>query len=160
MPTSHPHPSSLPDAMATHDTKTTAGPDLIRLLLVDVHAISRRSSRVLLDSLPGLSVVGETSGFDEALNLTSKLQPEVVLISMRVQGSTGPETAREILKLFPGTRIVFLTLFDDPEYVDAAMEAGARGYVLKQEPAVEILKAILKVAHGETYLSPGLNIKQ
>ena len=59
-----------------------------------------------------------------------------------------------------GQVIVFLTLFDDPEYVDAALEAGARGYVLKQEPTVEMPKAILKVAHGETYLSPGLKIKQ
>ena len=145
--------------MATLDTKTITGADPIRLLLVDVHAISRRSSRLLLDSLPGLRVVGETSGFDEALSLTSGLKPDVVLISMRVQGSTGPETAREILRLTPGTRIVFLTLFDDPEYVESAMEAGAHGYVLKQEPAVEILKAILKVVHGETYLSPGLNIQ-
>jgi DNA-binding NarL/FixJ family response regulator len=131
----------------------------IRLLLVDVHAISRRSSRLLLDSLPGLVVVGETSEHQEALRLVSDLRPDVVLISMRVQGANGPETARQILQRVPTTRVVFLTLFDDPEYVDSALEAGALGYVLKQEPAAEILKAILKVAHGQTYLSPGLSAR-
>ena len=131
----------------------------IRLLLVDVHAISRRSSRLLLESLTGLVVVGETSEHQEALRLASDLQPDVVLISMRVQGASGPETARQILQRVPTTRVVFLTLFDDPEYVDSALEAGALGYVLKQEPAAEILKAIQKVAHGQTYLSPGLSAR-
>ena len=131
----------------------------LRLLLVDVHAISRSSSRVLLDSLPGLLVVGETSAHHEALQLAHELQPDLVLISMRVQGSTGPETARQILLQNQNTRVVFLTLFDDPEYVASALDAGARGYVLKQEPAAEILKAIQKVAGGQTYLSPGLNAR-
>lgn len=128
-----------------------------RLLLVDIHAISRKSSRVLLNSLPGLAVVGETSDYQEALNLASSLVPDVVLISMRVQGATGPDTASQILKLVPSTKIVFLTLFDDPEYVKAALSAGAKAYVLKQEPAAEVLKAIGKVMQGETYLSPGLS---
>ena len=131
----------------------------IRLLLVDVHTISRRSSRLLLNSLPGLVVVGETSEHQEALRLVCDLRPDVVLISMRVQGATGPETARQMLQRVPTTRVVFLTLFDDPEYVDSALEAGALGYVLKQEPAAEILKAIQKVAHGQTYLSPGLSAR-
>lgn len=128
----------------------------VRLLLVDVHAISRKSARLLLDSLPGLNVVGETSDYQEALELASRLQPDVVLISMRVQGATGPATAQEILKRVPGTRIVFLTLFDDQEYVSSALAAGARAYVLKQEPAAEVLHAIERVMRGETYLSPGL----
>ena len=131
----------------------------VRLLLVDVHAISRSSSRGLLDSLPGLRVVGETSEHSEALALASSLRPDVVLISMRVQGATGPETARQILKLCPQTRIVFLTLFDDPEHLKAALDAGAHGYVLKQEPAAEVLKAIGKVLHGERYLSPSLQLR-
>jgi DNA-binding NarL/FixJ family response regulator len=133
---------------------------VVRLLLVDVHAISRKSSRILLDSLPGLTVVGETSDSQEAFKLAFELQPDIVLMSMRVQGSTGPETARQILNLAPQSRIIFLSLFDDAEYIKSAIAAGAHGYVLKQEPAAEMLKAISRVMAGETYLSPGLKLKQ
>jgi DNA-binding NarL/FixJ family response regulator len=145
--------------MQTTESNLDALAKVVRLLLVDVHAISRKSSRILLDSLPGLRVVGETSDHNEALKLAFDLQPDIVLMSMRVQGSTGPETARHILNMAPQTRIIFLTLFDDAEYIKSAMAAGARGYVLKQEPAAEMLKAISKVMAGETYLSPGLKLK-
>lgn len=146
--------------MKNIESNLDANAKVVRLLLVDVHAISRKSSRILLDSLPGLSVVGETSDYQEALKLAFELQPDIVLMSMRVQGSTGPETARQVLNLTPQSKIVFLTLFDDAEYIKAALAAGAHGYVLKQEPAAEMLKAISKVMAGETYLSPGLKLKQ
>ena len=131
----------------------------VRLLLVDVHAISRKSSRVLLDSLPGLQVVGETGEYHEALKMVATEQPDVVLIGMRVQGSSGPDTARQLANLAPQARILFLTLFDDPEYIKSAMDSGAHGYVLKQEPAAELLKAIDSVMQGQIYLSPGLKLK-
>lgn len=127
-----------------------------RLLLVDVHAISRESSRLLLDTISGLTVVGETGEHQEALQMLQTLTPDVAIISMRVQGSTGPDTAREILRLRPSTRVVFWTLFDDPEYVRSALAAGASAYVLKQDPAEAIEVAISAVRKGETYLSPGL----
>jgi DNA-binding NarL/FixJ family response regulator len=144
-----------------HDIKQDAplGEKEVRLLLVDVHAISRDSSRILLNALPGLRVVGQSSEHQEALELTRRLKPDVAIMGMRVAGSTGPETAREILKAEPQTRIVFLTLFDDPEYIKAALDAGAHGYVLKQEPAVEILNAITTVIQGKQYLSPTLQQK-
>lgn len=130
----------------------------IRLLLVDVHAISRKSSRILLESLPGLEVAGETGSHEEALRLVKDLWPDVVLMGMRVQGASGPETARQILACVPDVKVVFITLFDDPEYVKLALAAGAHGYVLKQEPAFQIQKAIEKVMQGERYLSPALNL--
>jgi two-component system response regulator NreC len=144
------------------DFKAPAETDaaMIRLLMVDVHEISRKSSRILLNSLPGLTVVGEASEYQEALRLAVVLQPDIVLLSMRVHGSSGPETARQILNLVPQTRIVFLTLFDDPEYIKSALASGAHAYVLKQEPAAEILRAISKVMQGDRYLSPGLNFSQ
>jgi DNA-binding NarL/FixJ family response regulator len=131
----------------------------IRLLLVDIHAISRSSSRLLLDSFLNLNVLGETSDYLEALNMVAVLQPDIVLISMRVQGASGPDAARQFLKIKPDTKVIFLTLFDDPEYVRSALEAGAHAYVLKQEPAAQVLEAIDRVMRGETYLSPGLNQK-
>jgi DNA-binding NarL/FixJ family response regulator len=128
-------------------------------LLVDIHSISRASSRLLLDAFPTLTVLGETSDYHEALNMLSLMQPDVVIIGMRVLGATGPDTTREILRIRPGTKVIFLTLFDDPEYVRSAMDAGAHAYVLKQEPAAQVLQAIDRVMQGEIYLSPGLKQK-
>ena len=135
-------------------------PSAIRLLLVDVHAISRESSRMLLDTNTQFEVVGETDEHHEALNLVATLHPDVVIVSMRVKGSTGPDTARDILKLHPTVQVVFWTLFDDPEYIRAALAAGAHAYVLKQDPAEEIEIAIDRVLQGQTYLSPSLNYMQ
>lgn len=132
----------------------------VRLLLVDVHAISRASSRTLLDALADFEVVGETSEYQEALELVAQLAPDVVIISMRVQGSTGPQTARAILERHPDTPVVFWTLFDDPEYVRSALAAGASAYVLKQDPAHEVELAIDRALHGQTYLSTGLQQMQ
>ena len=145
--------------MTTTEPEITKHQDPIRLLLVDIHAISRTSSRRLLDSFPTLSVVGETSDYLEALNMVTVLQPDIVLISMRVQGATGPDAARQFLKIKPDTKVIFLTLFDDPEYVRSALDAGAHAYVLKQEPAAQVLEAIDRVMRGEIYLSPGLTKK-
>lgn len=128
----------------------------IRLLLVDVHAISRESSRLLLDTIAGFEVVGETDEHHEAMHMVSELQPDIVIVSMRVKGSTGPETARLILQSHPDVQVVFWTLFDDPEYVRSALSAGAHAYVLKQDPSEEIEIAIDKVLKGQTYLSPSL----
>ena len=145
--------------MTTTEPEITKHQEPIRLLLVDIHAISRTSSRRLLDSFPTLSVVGETSDYLEALNMVTVLQPDIVLISMRVQGATGPDAARQFLKIKPDTKVIFLTLFDDPEYVRSALDAGAHAYVLKQEPAAQVLEAIDRVMRGEIYLSPGLTKK-
>jgi DNA-binding NarL/FixJ family response regulator len=145
--------------MTTTESEITKHQEPIRLLLVDIHAISRTSSRRLLDSFTTLSVVGETSDYLEALNMVTVLQPDIVLISMRVQGATGPDAARQILKIKPDTKVIFLTLFDDPEYVRSALDAGAHAYVLKQEPAAQVLEAIDRVMRGEIYLSPGLTKK-
>ena len=145
----------LPTTLEDSSTEQPA----VRLLLIDIHAISRRSSRLMLDALPGLLVVGETSGLAEALTLAASEKPDVVLLSNRVQGSSGPDTARTFAQRFPAIKILFLTLFDDAEYVQAALTAGAVGYVLKQEPAARVQDAIASVMRGERYLSPGLHLE-
>lgn len=138
---------------------TTPPSKPIRVLLVDVHSISRNSSRDLFNALPDLEVVGETGNHAEALALATALQPDVVLIGMRVQGASGPETTRSLLQAIPQLRVVFFTFFDDPEYVNAALDAGAQAYVLKQEPALEVLQAITSVMQGRQYLSAALNLQ-
>jgi len=137
---------------------TPDGHPPVRILLVDIHAISRSSSRAMLDAMPTLTVVGETSSHAEAMQMAAVLEPDVVLVGMRVQGSSGPDTSRALIKAFPGLRVVFLTLFYEPEYVQSAIAAGAHGYVLKHEPAAQVLKAIDTVMHGGTYFSPGLQM--
>ena len=128
----------------------------VRLLLVDVHEISRGSSRILLDTMTGYEVVGETSEHGAALSMVASLKPDVVIVSMRVKGSNGPDTMRDVLSLNPGVRVVVWTLFDEPEYVKAALDAGALAYVLKQDPAQEMEIAIEQVLQGNRYLSPSV----
>jgi len=128
----------------------------VRILLVDVHAISRDSSRMLLDTMPDFEVVGETGDHNEAMRLAESLKPDVVIVSMRVEGSNGPDTTRDLIKLDPSIKVIFWTLFDDPEHVNNALKSGASAYVLKQDPASEVERAIEKVLNGFTYLSPTL----
>ena len=131
-------------------------PGPIRLLLVDAHDISRSSSRVLLDALPGLFVVGEAGDKQQALALANEHRPDIVLMSMRIRESSGSEMIRLLLQGFPGLRVVILTLFDSPEYVQAALDAGASAYVLKEAPSSDVLTAIERVMAGSTFLSAGL----
>ena len=88
--------------------------------------------------------------------MVASLKPDVVIVSMRVKGSNGPDTVRDILKQRPNVRVVVWTLFDDPEYVRAALNAGAIAYVLKQDPAQEIEIAIEYALKGRVYCSPSV----
>ena len=140
----------------TATTNPGDGAKSVRLLLVDVHEVSRGSSRILLDTIAGYEVVGETSEHGEALTMVASLKPDVVIVSMRVKGSNGPDTVRDILKQSPNVRVVVWTLFDDPEYVRAALNAGAIAYVLKQDPAQEIELAIEYALKERVYCSPSV----
>lgn len=134
-------------------------PPCLRLLLVDAHDRSRRSSRVLLDALPGLHVVGETGEHAEALELSARMLPDVVIMSMRVRGGSGAATARALMAQRPGLPVVVLTLFDSPEYVEAALDAGAGAYVLKQSTAQDLVAAIEAVMKGQRYLGAGVALR-
>lgn len=138
--------------MPSDDTSPAAARLPARLMLVDAHDRSRRSSRILLDSLSGLQVVGETGEHQEALDLAERLRPDVVVISMRVRGGSGADTTRALRAQFPGLPVVVLTLFDSPEYVDAALEAGALAYVLKQAPSEDLVAAIAAARQGRMHL--------
>lgn len=128
----------------------------VRLLLVDVHDISRRSFRQLLDAIGTFEIVGDTGDRNEALSLGELHHPDVVLMSVRVRGSSGIEMTRRFRAMSPAPRVVILTLYDSPEYIQEAARAGADGYVLKEAPVAELLEAINTVLQGKTYSSPGL----
>ena len=128
----------------------------VRLLLVDVHDISRRSFRQLLDTIGSFEIVGDTGDTTEAMSLAETRHPDVVLMSVRVRGSSGIEMTRRFTAMSPAPKVVILTLYDSPEYIQETARAGADGYVLKEAPVAQLLEAIDTVLQGKTYSSPGL----
>ncbi|MDC8785549.1 response regulator transcription factor [Roseateles koreensis] len=151
------------------------GMELIRILLVDDHPMVREGLRSRLDSVPHLQVVGEAGDASEAMAQLARATPAVVLmdvglkalqplvagvngnVNATVNASNGIELTQAMLALNPGLRVLMFSMYDNPEYVQRALQAGARGYVLKDAPASEIVAAIDAVAAGGMYLSEALS---
>lgn len=132
----------------------------IRLFLVDDHPLVRDGLRARLGAMPGLEIVGEAGGADEALALIATLAPDLVLMDVGMKGMNGIDLAALLLaRCEPAPHVVMLSMYDNPEYVQKALQAGARGYVLKDAPATEIVAAIEAVSAGGTFLSPAVSKK-
>lgn len=129
---------------------------MINLLLVDDQALIRRGLNVLLETAPELNVVGEAENGQEALMWVAELNPDVVLMDVRMPVMDGVAGTREICQHFPGTKVLMLTTFDDQEYVAEAIQAGASGYLLKNTPFDELTQAIHLIHKGYTQIGPGL----
>ena len=114
--------------------------------------------QVLVDA-EDIDVVGEASDGIEAIDLVAALQPDVVLMDVRMPGISGPEAARKIRATQPGVRIVMLTMSDDEEDLYSSVRAGANGYVLKEVPVEEIAGVIRAVARGHSTVSPSMTTK-
>lgn len=125
-----------------------------RLLLVDDHAIVRLGLITLLNDQPDMIVVGEASTVTEAVSAAEELQPDVVLMDVRIPGEGGIEATRQIMSRFPESRVVMLTSFADDELIMRAINAGAVGYVLKQVGNDELIRTIQTVVRGEVALDP------
>ena len=121
----------------------------IRLLIADDHPAFRRGLRAMLESAEEFDVVGEAMDGDEAVKLSLELEPDVVLMDLRMPGVNGIEASRRILAESPSTGILVLTMFEDDDSVFAAMRAGARGYLLKGSEQEEVLRAIRSISAGE-----------
>jgi DNA-binding NarL/FixJ family response regulator len=140
---------------------------MIRLVLVDDQSLIRRGLRALLKTDPELEVVGEAENGKEAISLlegfandlVETLQPDLVLMDVRMPVMDGVQGTREICQRFPQTKVLVLTTFDDREYVNQALQAGASGYLLKDTPFEELTQAIRLVHKGYTQLGPGLGNK-
>jgi DNA-binding NarL/FixJ family response regulator len=128
----------------------------LRILIVDDHPLFRRGMLGLLESLPGMEVVGEATTGEEAIALASDLAPDVIVMDLQMPGGTGIVATRAILNASPHIRILMVTLYDDNESVFTAIRAGARGYVLKDAGAEEIARAIRAVGRGEAIFSPAI----
>ncbi|MGI5365941.1 DNA-binding response regulator [Streptomyces sp. A244] len=132
--------------------------DDIRVVVADDQALLRGSFRVLVDSEPGLRVVGEAGTGAEAVELARRRRPDVLLMDVRMPQMDGIEATRLIRNSSEGadTRILILTMFDLDEYVYAALRAGASGFLLKDTQPDELLRAIRVVAAGEGLLAPSV----
>lgn len=125
-----------------------------RILLVDDHDIVRLGLMTLLNDQRDMEVVGEANTAGEAVKAAEKLQPDVVLMDIRLPGEGGIEAARQVTRRVPISKVVMLTSFADDELVVRAIRAGAVGYVLKQVGNEELLRAIRAAARGEALLDP------
>jgi NarL family two-component system response regulator LiaR len=126
----------------------------IRVLIVDDHDIVREGQRALIDTEPGMEVIGEAKNGIEAIELADTLQPDVILMDLLMPKKDGIEASEEIKKRNPEAQILVLTSFAEDERVFAAIKAGAQGYLMKDSSPQTILKAIHEVHNGEISLSP------
>jgi DNA-binding NarL/FixJ family response regulator len=130
--------------------------DSIRILIADDHPLFRDGLRALLESVPDLQVMGEATTGHEVVAQAASLQPDVILMDIKMPGMNGIEATRRILHTSPHIRILILTMFEDDESVFAAVRAGARGYLLKGSVQEETLRAIRAVASGEAIFGPAV----
>lgn len=126
----------------------------IRVLLADDHAVVREGTRQLLEREPDIIVVGEAGDGEEAIRLSQTLQPDVVVMDVRMPGMGGVEATRRIKQQQPDVEVLVLTAHDDDQYVFTLLEAGASGYLLKTAPVKELVKAIHEVHQGQSALDP------
>lgn len=129
----------------------------VRLLLIDDHPLVRDGLRARLASVPGVEVVGEAGSAAEAQQQVLLALPTLVLMDVGMRDMNGIDLAALLLSEHPGLLVLMLSMYDNPEYVQRALQAGARGYVLKDAPASEIVAAIQAVAAGGTFLSPAVS---
>ena len=126
----------------------------IRILITDDHTLFRQGIRTLLSAEQDLDIVGEAANGAEAVDKMGELRPDLVLMDIGMPGLSSFEATRQIKKLRPDTKVLFLTMYDDEDYLVQCMEVGASGYVLKDSPAQQLLAAIRDVNRGGSYLSP------
>jgi DNA-binding NarL/FixJ family response regulator len=126
----------------------------IRLLLADDQALIRTGFRMILEEAGDIDIVGEAQDGAEAIRLNAQLQPDVILMDVRMPGVDGIEATRQIVARDPAARVLILTTFDLDEYAFAALRAGASGFVLKDVPIDELARAIRSVASGDAVVSP------
>ena len=129
---------------------------MIRIILVDDQKIIREGLGSLLQAKTDLEVIGEAGNGQEAVQLALKLQPDVVLMDVRMPVMDGVAATRLLQEQAPDIKILILTTFDDDEYITKAMAYGAKGYLLKDTPSEELATAIRSIHKGYTQIGPGL----
>jgi DNA-binding NarL/FixJ family response regulator len=129
----------------------------IRILLADDHAVVRQGFKMILDAQPDMEIVGEAANGREAVDLAEQLHPDVVVMDVAMPELNGIEATRRLASSVPHARVVALSMHKDSVYVREILRAGARGYLLKDSGAADLVAAIHAVASGESYLSPAVS---
>jgi two-component system, NarL family, response regulator NreC len=130
-----------------------------RVLLVDDHAVVRAGLRRVLEAEPDIEVVGEAGTARDAVLEARATKPDVILLDIVMPGESGVDVLPRLLKEAPGTKVLMLSMQDDPRYVREAFAAGASGYVLKEAADSEVVEAAREVAAGGQYLHPALGAR-
>ena len=129
----------------------------IRILLADDHAVVRQGFKMILSAQPDMEIVGEAGNGREALELAAKLQPDVVVMDVAMPELNGIEATRRMAENAPHARVLALSMHKDSVYVREILRAGARGYLLKDSVAADLVSAVRAIAAGEGYLSPAVS---
>jgi DNA-binding NarL/FixJ family response regulator len=138
------------------DAKALSRGEPARLVLVDDHELARDGLRDLLTDVPDLEIVGEAADGREALELCRHTRPDLVLMDLRMPQMDGIEATEEIVQRVPDARVLVFTAYSERALLQRGLESGATGYVLKEASHETLLKAIEKVAAGETFVDPAL----
>jgi DNA-binding NarL/FixJ family response regulator len=125
----------------------------IRILLADDHNVVRKGLRLLLESQPGFSVVGEAADGRQAVAQAELTKPDVAVLDIAMPNLSGTEAAQRIREMFPGTAILILSMHSDEGYVLRALKAGAKGYILKDSAEGDLIEAVKSVSEGKTFFS-------
>jgi len=129
--------------------------ELVRVVIVDDHALFREGLATILNAEEDLAVVGQGGSSEEAIQLAEELVPEIILLDIDMPGD-GLSAAGKISERFPVTRIVILTASEEDDHLISALKAGAHAYILKGVPARELMRILRAVANGESYVPPAL----
>ena len=129
----------------------------IRVLLAEDHILVRQGFRRILEDDPGITVIGEARTGIEAIDQCRELQPDVVVMDLSMPELGGLEATAEILKAHPQIKILILSMYSNEAYVRKAFELGAKGYILKNAIEVDLTRAVMALAEGQAYFSPGVS---
>lgn len=133
--------------------------ETLTVVVADDHQFFRDGVRALLDAQPNMECVGEAATGEEAVRMSTELQPDVVLMDVQMPGMSGVEATRQIMSSSPQMRVLVVTMFEDDSLVFAAMRAGARGYLLKGARHEDMVRAIRAVGSGDAIFSPAIAAK-
>lgn len=127
---------------------------MIRLLIVDDHEMVREGLKAMLVSEPDFSIVGDAANAEQALALIERLRPDIALLDIRLPGTSGIEVCRTVTASYPETAVIILTTYTDDNLIAQAVQAGARGFILKDIERFDLKRSIRAVARGEAAIDP------
>jgi DNA-binding NarL/FixJ family response regulator len=127
---------------------------MIRLLIIDDHEMVREGLKAMLATEPDFSIVGDAANAEQALDLIERLRPDVALLDVRLPGVSGVEVCRAVTERYPETAVIILTTFTDENLIAHCIQAGARGFIIKDIERFDLKRSIRAVARGEAALDP------